>query len=382
MNSRNLAVGIILFSVACASPKLADGPPDAGQSVDAQPDGGADAGSPAVSSDGGLVDTGRVFMAECLGYNSQCAGSPDPNCGRCEYRIAFDPAKCSGARPCDNLLLFFSAMGCDKGPMEETVRNSADFVAACVQPLAPGELLPSSLGAPQRDNMVVGRVLQKAREQAWTGKNLLIGGCSAGGTRYPVVAARHADEQAWVGSAKTAVCMSEGVLDVVYQDKFMGEKASVQSCQGRHGRVAHNYTSASASPTSAHSCTNSPICGCDPLHAHRTYPGDCASTGGDCVKFDSILKESDGGFVFNDGVGASDFAVRDWKLISEGSAFENTDGRCDDDIVPEGPYKALCQLLDADPNHTCTHLSVPDQHHCAYYVANFTTACVDWFKAL
>jgi hypothetical protein len=254
----------------------------------------------------------------------------------------------------------------------------------CMQPIYPGEILPTTLGAPERDDEVVGRVFQRLRPGGdlgiWSGANLLMGGCSMGATRYPVVAARYAEDQSWVGSAKTGVCLSDGVVDIPHQERFIGEGTG-PSCPGRHVRVAHAYTREQA--TAEHACSNSPSgqCACDPEHAHLTYDGDCDD--GDCVVFDSIVAEIGASFAFAPGVDASDFAAASWKLVSEGGSWaDSLADRCEKDVVADAPFAALCDLLDADPGHSCTYESFPDHPHCSYYNANIIDLCVDWFLGL
>ncbi|MBI5545126.1 MAG: hypothetical protein HY901_14645 [Deltaproteobacteria bacterium] len=329
-----------------------------------------------------VVDTGRVLMDECLQLRASCEGSQDPDCGKCDYRYAYDANQCSEAKPCDNLLLWFAAFSCDSPPLDTLAADNTNLVFACVQPLTPGEILPTSLGAPQRDDAVIRRLFDQVKGKIWNGKNLLMVGCSAGASRYPVVSGRYAADEVWVGTEKTAVCMSDGVVSISYQDKFVGEDLAAQSCRPRHTRMIESYTATTARP--GHGCSGSPggQCACDPDHTHLIYAGDCASTGGDCASFDSIIEETGSGFAFANGVSASAFAAKSWRLFSEGRDFQDTNLRCANDIVPEGPFKALCALIDADPDRTCEFVSKPDQKHCAYFNTNVQTACIDWFKSL
>ena len=361
---------------ADASVEVSDGGSTQGQ------DGGGAAGT-----DAGIVDTGGRYVAGCESFDKLCeqGNATNPDCGRCEYRILFNADRCTKERPCDNLVLLFASYDCMKPKIGElldgVVSANPDFVTACVQPLSPGEILPSSLGAPQRDNTAILAAFEelKSTRGVWTGKNLLMGGCSAGGSRYPVVAARFPDDAQWVGTAKTAVCMSDGVVDLPYQDQFISEGTS-PSCEGRHRRIASSYSVNIA--VSGHSCSSSPAgqCACDPAHAHRSFANSCA--GGDCVDFDSVVKQADAGaWTFNTGITAASFAASHWKLISEGSSFGLAD-RCDKDIVPEEPYQALCNLIDDDPQRSCTFESHPNDPHCSIYTTNFNSACVDWFKTL
>ncbi|MCK6551423.1 hypothetical protein L6R52_36645 [Myxococcota bacterium] len=367
-----------------AAPADGGARPDAPSSLDAALDAGValDA-STTVDAAAGVIDTGRVYLDACAALPAPCTGSTDPTCGSCEYRLLVDARRCTPETPCDELVVHFAAMGCDRGPMEQTVARHPEILAACVQPLSPGELLPSSIGAPEREEVVLPAVLALARRSGWSGRELLFSGCSAGASRYPVVAARHANDAAWTGSAKTAVCMSDGVVSVVEQEDFVGAQASTSpSCRARHARIARAYTT--ASPTAGHACSGSPNaqCACDPGHVARTWAGSCAATGGDCVRFDTIVARAAGGFDFVPGVTAESFAVRHWKLVSEGSASANTSARCEDDVVGEDPFRGLCELLDADAEHTCTFATFPDDAHCARYAQSFDDVCITWFRAL
>ena len=183
-----------------------------------------------------------------------------------------------------------------------------------------------------------------------------------------------------VGAAKTAACMSDGVYSIAYQDSFIGEDLTGNTCLGRHRRVAMAYTA--TAPTNKHACANSPggQCACDPAHKSITYPGDCG--GGDCVAFDSIMSSKGSGFLFSSGISAASFAVKKWKLISEGDAFRATKDRCNKDVCPRAPLKALCDALDAAPTHSCTFVDRPNDPHCGHYWSNISSLCVDWFRKL
>lgn len=347
--------------------------------------GGGDASTATV------IDTGPQYVDACTAFNSQCQGSTEPNCGKCQYRIRYNDQNCSKAKPCDNLFMYFAFAGCEgdriQAVLDSVVSSNDDVATACVQPLYPGEVLPISLGAPERENVLLPQVMQLLQSPSqmgiWSGKNLLFGGCSHGATRYPVVAARYPDDAAWVGSEKTAACLSDGVLSLTVQDRFIGEKISAgMTCAGRHSRIVNAYTR--SMPQQGHACSGSPNqqCACDSAHAFRVYSDDC--NGGDCVSFDSILQENmaQTGFVLGAGVTASDFAVTHWKLMSEGGNWANTDTRCENDVVPAGPFQALCQAIEADPSRSCTYVNKPEAKHCEYYLANVNSICVDWFKGL
>jgi hypothetical protein len=395
------ALGLTLaFSAACAS--------CGGENTDERDAGGNDAAVDAsglydstVEGDSGadsrvgpdaapeIVDTGEIFLDECQSFNSACESSPDQDCGKCQYDIRYRGDVCTPQQPCDNVLLLWACMGCELAGSEmlfdRVLEAHPDFITICMQPNYPGEMLPSSLGAPEREETLVSHVFGRLRSpgdlSVWTGKNLLMIGCSAAASRYPVVAARYAEDANWVGSEKTGVCMSDGVVDVAYQDSFVGEMVTTSaSCAGRHNRVARSYTV--ASPVSGHSCVDSPQaqCACDPDHAHLTYPGDCND--GDCVTFDSIVTQDGSDFVFSPGVSASSFAVQHWKLVTEGGSWRDTQERCDNDIVPSAPYEGLCALLDQGSDHDCVHTAFPDRRHCSIYYQQINTLCVDWFLSL
>lgn len=367
------------------------GPPGAGGTEGPGPGARRDAGAPAA---GEKRDTLR-YLAECAQLNHACDASRDAgaHCGQCQYRVRYDPQQCTRAKPCDRLFLLWAAMGCDGDRVRDGLDAVLDahpgYVAACAQPLYPGEMLPTTLGAPERENLLMDELFTALKSGAetgvWSGKQLLMAGCSAGGSRYPVVAARYPDEVRWLASEKNAACFSDGVVSIPFQDKFIGQGMGSGAdggtqCAARHGRIARGYTT--ASPGTGHSCAVSPAgqCACDPSHAFVSYPGDCG--GSDCVSFDSIVEETSAGFAFSPGVGADSFAVRNWKLVSEGDAFRNTPQRCVADVVPEAPFKGLCAAIDADPNHRCDFVSVPNATHCSDFDRNLGKHCVEWFEAL
>ncbi|MBK9033776.1 MAG: hypothetical protein IPL61_21335 [Myxococcales bacterium] len=337
-----------------------------------------------------VVDTGSVFLPDCRAFNRRCEGADaqDPACGACQYRVRYRADVCTPTRPCDDLFLYWPAFTCDHPGLADAtaalLTSHPGFVMLCVQPIYPGEVLPASLGAPERDDRAVTAALARLRPggdlAVWTGANLLMGGCSMGATRYPVVAARYPDDARWLGSAKTGVCMSDGVVDVAAQDRFVGAGTG-PSCAARHDRVAHGYTV--ATPTPGHACSASAggQCACDPAHAALAYPGDCAD--GDCVGFDSIVRASAAGVEFAPGVDAAAFAVPHWKLFTEGDAWAgDLASRCERDVVPAAPLTGLCALLDADPDHDCTIVHVPDAPHCSYYNTHLGEQCLDWFAGL
>ncbi|MBS1123952.1 MAG: hypothetical protein H6Q90_6180 [Deltaproteobacteria bacterium] len=337
----------------------------------------------------GFVDTTR-FVAACTAYNDACTATHGKDCGTCQYRIRFDRQQCSPSRPCANLVLLWAFMGCEgdqvRGLFDDILATHPGYVAACVQPLYPGELLPTSLGAPERDITVMTELFAALHDDpdtgVWTGENLLMTGCSAGASRYPVVAARYPDDARWLGSAKTAACFSDGVVSVSYQDEYVGEAIGTggTSCAARHGRIASAYSA--ASPTAVHSCTASGggPCACDPAHAPRIYPGDCGD--GDCVGFDSIVESTPTGFALAGGVTPGSFAVTSWRLVSEGDGFRTTAQRCDRDVVPEAPFRGLCDAIDGDPNMSCSFVSLPESPHCGQYMQDLGAICVDWFESL
>jgi hypothetical protein len=345
---------------------------------------------PAETSNPGIVDPGPVFLDSCRQFNSQCAQSTDADCGKCQYRIRYKSQHCSPTSPCDNLFLFWAFAGCQgeqiEKALDQILDNNTDFVTVCLQPLYPGEVIPISLGAPERENLLVPLVFARLKGKpdlgVWSGKNLLMAGCSQGASRYPVVAARYQDDDNWLGSAKTAACFSDGVVSVSFQDRFLGEMLATGngSCKARHKRLIEAYTRDSI--LAGHMCLNSPQhqCPCDPSHTVKTYPGDCGD--GDCVAFDSIVDQQGENLALNSGVSADDFAVRNWKMISEGGAWTDSAERCDKDVVPREPFQVLCDALAADPDHRCTFVDKPENEHCAFFTTNLNATCVEWFRQL
>ncbi|MBL8920720.1 MAG: hypothetical protein JNJ54_17790 [Myxococcaceae bacterium] len=262
--------------------------------------------------------------------------------------------------------------------LDRAVGGKAGWLAACAQPLYPGEQLPTTLGAPARDDTTLTALFAAARAAGWTGKRLLLAGCSAGATRYPVVAARTMDDTRWLGTERTAACFSDGVFDLAAQDDFTGVGAidGGTSCAARHRRIAEAFTT--AAPRPGHACTASPggQCACDPARMTRLWPGSCGT--GDCLTFESIATPA----ALAPGVSPSDFAVAHWKIVSEGSSFANTPERCTRDVVPEPPQVGLCSALARDPSHSCTLEAWPASPHCGAFGQNLPTICVDWFEAL
>lgn len=383
MTCRTWASLVIVALAACSGG--GGQPPDAGPDAPAAPD------APTAPDAGpSIVDTASVFLDDCRGFNRRCEGADatDPRCGACQYRARYRGDQCTAAAPCDDLFLYWSAFDCDTPALlDATTALLGSYprtIVLCVQPIYPGEILPTSLGAPERDQRVITAALTRLRPGGdlgvWSGANVLHGGCSMGATRYPVVAARYAEDAGWLGAGKNAVCMSDGVIDVRAQDEFVGSGTG-PSCAARHRRVAHAYTR--AAPTAAHACDASDggQCACDPAHAALSYPGDCAD--GDCVEFDSIVARDAAGPRFAAGVSAASFAVPHWKLVTEGDGWEaDLANRCERDVVPAGPFTGLCALLEVDPAHDCTIAHLPDAPHCASYNANLGPLCLDWFAAL
>ncbi|MFO0676795.1 MAG: hypothetical protein U0169_09680 [Polyangiaceae bacterium] len=335
-------------------------------------------------------DTGAIFLAGCEALPSPCAGNANPDCGKCQYRVVRGEA-CTAEAPCDDLLLYWSNFGCDAEDLSSFVTglvgDHPDLVVACVQPMFPGELLPSSMGAPARDDRLVDAVFTRLRPGGdlgvWSGKNILTGGCSAGASRTPVVSARTTTDERWLGSAKNAACLSDGVVSVVEQDRFLGEGVALggADCGGRHSRVVSAYTT--GSPVAGHSCTASPggQCACDPAHASRAYPGTCGD--GDCLRHDTLVtRDGTGPFRFSDGLDASALAIKHWKFVVEGDGFTDSKDRCSKDVTPKAPFAGLCAAIDASSDHDCELVDRPSAPHCAAYASQFTNLCLDWFRAI
>ena len=377
MKSLASALAGLALLAACGGGGVA---PDAGH--DATFDAGGPDAAPAV------IDTGSIELTDCQAWNRRCEGADaaDPACGACQYRVRYRGDQCSPVAPCADVFVYWAAFTCDEPALDQVtaalLAGHPRTVMLCVQPLYPGEVLPTTLGAPERDDRTLTAALDRLRPggdlAVWSGANLLMGGCSMGATRYPVVAARHGEDARWLGTGKSAVCMSDGVVDIVAQDAFVGEGTG-PSCAGRHARVARAYTR--AAPAAGHACGASPggQCACDPAHASLRYPGDCG--GGDCVTFDSIVRSADA--TFAPGVDADTFAIRHWRLITEGGRWrDDPAARCERDVVPADGFAALCALLDADDDHDCGAVVLPDAPHCSYYNSHLGELCLDWFAGL
>ena len=365
--TRTLPLPLLALALACsdAPAPLEDAGPAAGADASATPTD--DAGSPADAGpprDAGAaprwVDTGPIFAPGCETFSAHCASTQDPDCGRCQYRIAYRGDVCTPSAPCPEALVYWSAFGCDESNVAlfftRLAESHPDLVYVCMQPHFPGEILPSSIGSPGREARLFDEVSARLGPSGdlgvWSGARLVFGGCSAGATRYPIVAARFAESAGWRGTEATAVCMSDGVVDVAHQLAFV-EGGTGRSCAGRVRRVQTNYA--------------------------RSFPEDCG--GGDCMAFDSIVGPGPAGFEFANGVSGDDFAVDRWKLVTEGRSFEAPSTRCERDVVSGAPYEGLCNLLDGTPGTSCTFESYPNAPHCSVYGRDFGAICLDWFRA-
>lgn len=334
-----------------------------------------------------VVDTGEIFIDDCKQFASACDNSTSENCGKCQYRIFYRADVCTKDSPCENAFAYWPAMASESDNlvkvMNDILESHPNFVIFTLQPNYPGEVLPISLGAPEREVMLLKEVFEKLKSKdelgIWTGERLLMGGCSQGATVYPVVAARYPQDSDWTGTKTTAVCMSDGVVDMRFQENFIG-KSTGQSCVSRHMRVAAAYTV--ENPVQGHSCSDSPMsqCACDPGHSFIAYPGDCND--GDCVEFDSIVGQFGRVWEFSKGLSADSFAVQHWKLITEGGSWNTTNDACLKDVVAAEPYRGLCSLLDADEKHSCTYESFPESPHCGYYNSHLNELCLEWFLSL
>jgi hypothetical protein len=327
----------------------APSPPDAASSL---PDTGA---PPSV------VDTGARFVDACAGLDAECGPDAPDDCGACQYRVMHRGDVCRADAPCTDALVYWSAFGCENdnlsGFFTRLLEAYPDLVAICVQPHYPGETLPSSSGAPARESAIFSELFARLGPGGdlgiWSGDALLFGGCSIGATRYPVVAARHAEDAEWMGRTRTAACLSDGVVDVAHQLQYVSEGTG-PSCAGRVRRVETSYG--------------------------RDGPTGCGGAG--CMVHDSIMGATPDGHAFSEGVSAEDFAVLDWKLITEGGAHNDPPVRCERDVVEGAPMRALCAALDGAPTHTCETVTFPRAGHCTAYTRDFESLCVDWFRGL
>ncbi len=355
---------------------------DGGTTTDGGADGGA--GDSGKVPAGDVIDSAAVYLDECKSMPDDCDGSSPAECGACYYRTWYRSDGCTTDAPCDDLLLYWAPGNCESAGVVSVfsalLDKWPDMVIACLQPAYPGENFPVSLGAPERENHLVDTVFTQLKPGGdvgvWSGRNLLMGGCSMGASRYPVVAARYpTDAAAWAGTDHTAACLSDGVVDVRFQDNYTGTEEGV-SCEGRHVHIAETYTGVAGA--TEHSCTASPSgqCACDPAHASRSWPDDCG--GGDCVDFDSIIDASTG--ILAKGVDLSLLPATDWKLVTEGGDFAGTATACDNDIVPREHFDALCTAIDDDADHRCQRESYAGASHCTYYPTHIADICVQWFR--
>ena len=94
----------------------------------------------------------------------------DPRCGACQYRARFRGDQCTAAAPCDDLFLYWSAYDCETPALiaatDALLASYPRTVILCAQPIYPGEILPTSLGAPERDERVITAALTRLRPPA------------------------------------------------------------------------------------------------------------------------------------------------------------------------------------------------------------------------
>lgn len=310
----------------------------------------------------GIAFIDPTFIEGCLEAEKDCVDNHAPGdktkCGQCQYSLFFSHGSCTAEKPCKNLLVYWSPFGCETEGLSDMLlnlaRENSRLIVSCMQPHYPGETLPSSLGAPERENLLYGEVFTRLRRggdiQVWSGERLLHAGCSIGATRYPVVAGRLDVDEQWAASEVTAVCISDGVLDVKAQLAYVREGGARRDCLNRVKRVTSKYD-------------------------------DKKCRGGmDCYTYDSIISNN----TFADGISASSFAAKNWKIITEGGSYQSGDERCSKDIVLGDPMHTFCNLINAEDGYSCELKKYPLTPHCKAYKKpdEFKEQCIEWFFGL
>ena len=100
----------------------------------------------------------------------------------------------------------------------------------------------------------------------------------------------------------------------------------------------------------------------------------------DCYTYDSFISDN----AFADGVTASSFAAKHWKIITEGGSYDSEDERCKNDIVLGKPMHTFCDLIDDEDGYSCQLKTYARAPHCKAYKKpdEFKEQCLEWFFKL
>jgi hypothetical protein len=308
---------------------------------------------------GGLAPryvAGEAWIDDCQGLSG--VGQ------KCYWFHRFNRNECgSRGRPCDKLVVFYAGgeQSCPQAVNDESgygqlAKDYADdgYVFACAQ------LFEDSTGAgmvpfhreADRVHRLQVEITSKLRAaNIWNGRRLLIAGVSHGGTA-PVIAMKHTgyDQTAfWKGTVKTGACFFDGSSDMYYTDSWFDRSPSCQTFRDRVFCERYGFGG-----------------GCEV--GARTEDRDRDTISSPVVR---AFRAS-----------ASDFAIRDWKLVECGSA--RTVGKCllINDVLPAVPQQRLCQIIGGAPGYRCSFESHPSVGHASCTDTNTRGACRRWFNGL
>lgn len=296
---------------------------------------------------------GQSTVDACMGMNDIDEA--------CYWRYQYDTTKCSPEKPCSKLVIFFSGgeMNCDdsyQNPSAGYSRvlngyTSDGYVGVCAGAFLSGTVdatIPLNKEADRINALITDIRHSSVIQSIWDGKDLLFAGISNGASG-PVDAMANTtldDQPTWKGSDTTAACFHDGVYDIPAADRFLMTGSPALLCRGMRNRV---------------------IC------------GRYTNTATGCVPVDSTNPE-----VALDTITQTDpaaFAIKHWKLVECGSALPAC--AVQGDWVPAAPIQELCSNISADPGHTCTFGSQPNDSHIACMsTADGIANCRDWFDRL
>jgi hypothetical protein len=273
----------------------------------------------------------------------------------CGYQITLNPVACAN-QGCKKLAVFFAGGGQVCNQSIQDTYAAAGYVAVCAllfQTSDGTSLYPFAAEATRADAIMKAVADDPVVKAAWSGASMLITGVSHGATAPVTAMARTAFDAgpAWRGATHTGACFFDGIYNIAAIDELLGTGNAGGPCLSpvSHARMLGRYYSADPQ---VHSCVNNK-CACDPDHAPE-------------IDNDTI-----------DAVAATEFAIKDWKLIECGSAT----AACASDIVPGPPISALCSNIDRSAQHTCAFESMPNDSHLTCAVSGINR-CISWFDAL
>lgn len=218
-------------------------------------------------------------------------------------------------------------------------------------------------------------VTQAARNNFnWDGSELLITGVSHGATSPMTAMARTAldNNPWWYGSAKSGVCLYDGVYDIPAQfDMYREDPTYLDLANWLNNQTSCAYMFA--------------------RHCQRYTGRTVCDIGQDYLTSSSLTAEQKNQIAL-DSISrspATGYAHTKFKLIECGSALAGLTPPvplCDlinGDMVPKEPIETLCDNLNAQPGHSCTFGAMPYTSHtlCSFLPAG-VDQCIDWFRSL